>query len=101
MKTIVALAVALGTGALLCAQDVGKQKVEAPLKKAVAPARLDQPKTMYVERRLVETAKSPAPEKFDLSKTGILWHKGLDAALHQGKPVLLLQLLGNYDDVYC
>lgn len=37
----------------------------------------------------------------DLARTGIAWEKGLDAALHRGKPILLLQLLGNFDDVYC
>ena len=34
-------------------------------------------------------------------RSGIEWNKGLDAALNKGKPILLFQLLGNFDDVYC
>ena len=63
----------------LAAQDAGKRIVEQPIKKNLAPL----------------------PEKFDLARTGIEWNKGLDAALNRGKPVLLFQLLGNFDDVYC
>jgi hypothetical protein len=63
----------------LAAQDAGKRIVEQPIKKNLAPL----------------------PEKFDLSRTGIEWNRGLDAALNKGKPVLLFQLLGNLDDVYC
>lgn len=77
MKTALALTLALTTVAL--AQDGGKKVVENPVKKAIGP----------------ET------EKFDLARTGIEWKKGLDAALNQGKPILLFQLLGNYDDVFC
>ncbi len=64
--------------AVLLSQDLAKDEVEAPIKKAAT-----------------------SPEKFDLSKSGIDWKKGLDAALHQGKPILLFQLLGNLDDVHC
>jgi len=46
-------------------------------------------------------AISAAPDKFDLSKSSIKWRKGLEPALNQGKPILLFQLLGNFDDVYC
>jgi hypothetical protein len=63
----------------LVAQDRSKEDVESPLKRAI----------------------TPAPGNFDLTKTAIEWKKGLDAALNQGKPVLLFQLLGNFDDVYC
>lgn len=63
----------------LCAQDMGKRIVEQPLKKSIGAA----------------------PEKFDLARTGIEWKKGLAGALDQGKPILLFQLLGNFDDVYC
>ena len=66
--------------ASLWAQDGGKRIVEQPLKKGLAPAPAD---------------------KFDLSATGILWSQGLESALDKGKPILLFQLLGNYDDVYC
>ncbi len=45
--------------------------------------------------------QEPAPEKYDLSRTGIPWVKGLDAALNKGKPILLFQLLGEFDDVHC
>jgi hypothetical protein len=37
----------------------------------------------------------------DLSKTGIPWVKGLEAAVNRDKPVLLFQLLGDFDDTYC
>lgn len=29
------------------------------------------------------------------------WVQGLDAATNRGKPVLLLQLLGDFTDVHC
>ena len=64
---------------LLCAQDGGKRLVEGSLKERI----------------------SPAAEKFDLTRTGIPWVKGLEAATGRGKPILLFQLLGNFDDVYC
>ena len=38
---------------------------------------------------------------YDLSKSGLPWVKGLEAAKAQGKPILLFQLLGNFDDVHC
>lgn len=31
----------------------------------------------------------------------IPWVEGLEAAKNQGKPVLLFQLLGRYDDRFC
>ena len=85
----------------LFAQDVGKKEVEQPLKKAMPPGPIDVAKTVAVEQPLLESAKSPPPDKFDLAKTGILWHRGIESALNQGRPILLLQILGNYDDVYC
>jgi hypothetical protein len=80
MKTPWLAAPLLALVPILFAQDRPKDAIELPLKRA---------------------ALAPEPEKFDLSKTGIEWKKGLDAALHQGKPILLFQLLGNLDDVYC
>jgi len=77
MRNTLILSLALCTA--LAAQDAGKRVVEQPIKQRLAP---------------------PA-EKFDLALTGIEWSKGLDAALNKGKPVLLFQLLGNFDDVYC
>jgi hypothetical protein len=76
MKTTLLL---LGLCATLCAQDVGKKVVESSIKKNIGPA----------------------PEKFDLARTGIEWTEGLDRALDKGKPILLFQLLGKFDDVYC
>ena len=78
MKNAMLLTLVLGT-ALWGQQDEGKRLVERPVKKNIGPA----------------------PEKFDLAGTGIAWNRGLDAALNKGKPVLLFQLLGNFDDVYC
>ena len=78
MKTAAAI-LTLVLATALVAQDEGKKKVELPLKQRLAP---------------------PA-EKFDLARTGIEWTKGLDGALNKGKPILLFQLLGNFDDVYC
>ena len=77
MRTML-IATLLLDGAL-CAQDEGKRKIEAPLKKGLAPA----------------------AEKFDLAKTGIEWHEGIASVLGQGKPILLFQLLGRFDDVFC
>jgi hypothetical protein len=77
MRNALILSLALCTA--LAAQDKGKREVEQPLKKELAPV----------------------GEKFDLARTGIEWNQGLDAALNKGKPILLFQLLGNLDDVYC
>jgi hypothetical protein len=77
MRTSLLLTLALS--ATLWAQDAGKRVVESPIKKNLGPA----------------------PEKFDLVRTGLSWTEGLDSALNKGKPVLLFQLLGKFDDVYC
>ena len=77
MRTTLALILVLG--ASLSAQDAGKKLVESPIKRNLGLA----------------------PDKFDLASTGISWTAGLDGALHKGKPVLLFQLLGKFDDVYC
>jgi len=60
-------------------EDKAKKEVELPVKKTIGTA----------------------SEKFDLAGSGIAWSRGLDSALNKGKPVLLFQLLGNFDDVYC
>ena len=80
MKKLILAAPLLALASLVFAQDRPKEAVEFPVKQALSTS---------------------APAKFGLSKSGIDWKKGLDAALHQGKPVLLFQLLGNFDDVYC
>ena len=50
-------------------------------------------------------AAQPAPRardaKYDLSLTGIEWGRGLESALGKGRPILLFQLLGNFDDAFC
>jgi len=33
--------------------------------------------------------------------TQIPWVEGLEAAQNKGKPILLFQLLGRFDDTYC
>jgi len=71
--------IVFGLCAALWAQDAGKRVVESPIKKNLGPA----------------------PEKFALFTTGIDWTEGLDSALNKGKPILLFQLLGKFDDVYC
>ena len=63
----------------LCAQDGGNELAEYGIKNQIGVA----------------------SAKYDLARTGIPWVKGLDAALNKGKPILLFQLLGNFDDVYC
>lgn len=78
MRNALLLTLALGT-TLMAQQDAGKRIVESPIKRNIGPA----------------------PEKYDLTRTGILWTEGLDSALNKGKPVLLFQLLGKFDDVYC
>lgn len=54
---------------------------------------------------IVEATRATAPEHpdvaFDLRSTGIEWSRGLDAALHKKKPVLLFQLLGDFETVHC
>jgi hypothetical protein len=95
MKHLTILAGVLGLAATLFAQQTQQQTAAEPKKTA------DAPKTMVVERPILQAAKSGAPEKYDLAKTGIEWHKGIESVLNKGKPILLLQILGNYDDVYC
>ena len=77
MRKTLLLVVALS--ATLWAQDSGKKIVESPIKKNIGPA----------------------PDKFDLARTGISWTEGLESALDKGRPILLFQLLGKFDDVYC
>lgn len=79
MNKTMMLTLVLAMGAVLPAQDAGKRVIESPVKRNIGPS----------------------PEKFDLAGTGIAWCKGLDGALRKGKPILLFQLLGNFDDVYC
>lgn len=44
----------------------------------------------------------PDPQaKFDLASTGIEWHRGIDSVLGGDRPILLFQLLGDFDDAYC
>ena len=78
MRNAMLLTLMLGT-ALMAQEDKGKREVEAPIRRNIGPA----------------------PEKFDLAGTGIGWKQGLESALNKGKPILLFQLLGNFDDVYC
>ena len=77
MRKTLILALALALPAWT--QDGGKRIVEGPIKHGIAPR----------------------TDKFDLASTLIPWNKGLDSALNQGKPILLFQLLGNFDDVFC
>jgi hypothetical protein len=79
MNKLLILALALTTPLWAQQEDKGKKMVESPIKKAIGPA----------------------PEKYDLASTGIEWNRGLESAVNKGKPILLFQLLGNFDDVYC
>lgn len=47
------------------------------------------------------TAVTPDALKYDLSQTKIEWVEGLEGALGRGKPILLFQLLGRFDDAMC
>jgi hypothetical protein len=78
MKNAMLLTLILGT-TLMAQEDEGKRRVEGPIRRNVGPA----------------------PEKFDLAATGIDWKQGMESALNKGKPILLFQLLGNFDHVYC
>ena len=42
-----------------------------------------------------------ADEAYDLGRTGIDWHEGLGAVVDQGKPILLFQLMGDFDRLHC
>jgi len=80
-RTVAVLSVLLATAAL-SAQDADRTKrfVERPLKKALAAP----------------------PDTVDLREaTGLVWQEGLEAVVNRGKPIVLLQLLGRFDDVYC
>ena len=52
-----------------------------------------------------QPATAPAGEfvspPYDLSSTGIAWNKGLESVLHKDKPILLFQLLGDFERVHC
>ena len=43
----------------------------------------------------------PDNPKYDLAQTRIDWVEGLEAALGRGRPILLFQLLGKFDDAFC
>lgn len=43
----------------------------------------------------------PADPGYDLTRTGIDWKKGIDAAIGHDRPILLFQLLGDFDDAMC
>lgn len=53
----------------------------------------------------VAEARSPAGAHvsvdYDLARTGITWHQGLESVLNKDKPVLLFQLLGDFAQVHC
>ena len=61
------------------------QEASAPSRQRVAPAPVD-------------ALSNP---KFDLASTNIEWHRGIESVLNQDKPILLFQLLGNFDDAFC
>ena len=75
---------------------LSKGFIEAPVKNQIADISKGG-----IEFLVKEIARSPEPEKYDLSKTGITWHEGIDAVLDKDRPILLFQLLGKFDDVYC
>ena len=81
MKRILTVTLALFATTLVFGQDRPKDRIEVPIKKALAPA--------------------PDRGTYDLSKTGIEWHKGIDKVVDRGKPILLFQLLGDFDDLLC
>src|SRR5262245_5026625 len=108
MKTLIFTAFMV---TLALPQDEPQQTPQKPrITRRIRAGGRDSVKTAEVEVRTLEEVKpalaekpeSPRPgEKFDLARTGIEWHKGLEAVLDLGKPILLLQILGNYDEVYC
>lgn len=51
--------------------------------------------------RTPPTQDPDAHAKFDLASTGIEWHRGLDSVRGGKRPILLFQLLGDFDDAYC
>ena len=102
-------AMLLCCGCALSAQDSAKKRVEAPVRsdgpktlvEAVVKDRVPDLTKSGIEFPVRKIARSPKPEKYDLSKTGITWHEGIDAVLDKRRPILLFQLLGQFDDVYC
>ena len=94
---------------VLWAQDFAKDRIEQPVKRDIPKELVEAPVKVLIldlskkeiEAPLREAARSPRPEKYDLSRTGITWHEGIDAVLDKNRPILLFQLLGQFDDVYC
>jgi hypothetical protein len=43
----------------------------------------------------------PVQAPYDLTATRIDWVEGIDHALGRGKPILLFQLLGRFDEQFC
>ena len=82
MKPAIFLILAIVVAApFVFAQDAPKKLIEGPVEKALAP--------------------TPDRGSYDLAKTGIKWHKGIDAVVDKGKPIILFQLLGNFDELFC
>jgi hypothetical protein len=99
MKRLAAvLVVALGLTGLLAAQEARSPVTPAP-ETVSGKMMIDMAKDR-VEAPL-KAASPMIADKVDLGKSGLEWRMGLAAALNQGKPILLFQLLGNLDDVYC
>lgn len=49
----------------------------------------------------VALAASFAPIPPAPPPAALTWHRGMDAVLNSGKPILLVQLLGDWDDEFC
>lgn len=60
---------------------------------------LTEPRGSPPAARPAEAAATGA--KYDLARTRIEWGQGLESALGKGRPILLFQLLGNFDDAFC
>ena len=79
MRNMLAAALLLAAATALGSQeDRSKRIVEGPLKTALGPS-----------------------DKVDLGADGLVWHEGMDAVVDRGRPVVLMQLLGRLDDVFC
>jgi hypothetical protein len=75
MRHTIAVLAVLSLGA--AQDDRAKAVVERPLKAALGP------------------------DRYDLAADGLSWHEGLESVVGRGKPVVLMQLLGRLDDVFC
>jgi hypothetical protein len=79
------------------------KSMPAPVPPSVAPAAPTEAIAPVAPGAPSDAAPAAHPViGYDLNgRTGIEWHRGLDAVLGGAKPILLFQLFGEFDQVHC